>query len=446
MPYSGVPDHLTEKMEDCVESVMNDGKTKSEAIAICKSRIVDKDKKDLTLTEREEAIRDKWRLLFDDYTGPTPWLSHIFRDYAVFRFEGDYYRVDYEWASNNSDDIKFDIGNAYKVEHTFSPIRTVMVPSPIRSEGDKNIFTAYAVLFGSPDKRDLHGTYFTKDTNYYLDWFNERPWLYHHGIRPQELRDSGSQRIGTWKEIGQDEIGVFVKGELDLRHKYMDAIRELTDNEVLYPSSGTLEYVMRVGPDGFVEDWPIVEVSSTVAPSEYRQKPVSVAAKRAMELLATSEGGFTMSLPDALNKLLGRRSTDLEEEDQVEDAAPEVEEEAPEGEPETSKVEGMDMEATVKSLIEVVTQLDDAIREQCEQTDAIREVVVELAKDKAASVKSAMSDPDWTNNLYVATRAKESENEVPEEEAENIRAANSEKPREDGSGASPVWDATRVGG
>jgi len=40
MPYPGVPEHLTEKMERCVQDVMAQGHDKSSAIAICKAAIV----------------------------------------------------------------------------------------------------------------------------------------------------------------------------------------------------------------------------------------------------------------------------------------------------------------------------------------------------------------------------------------------------------------------
>lgn len=44
MPYAGVPDHLTKKMDSCVSQVMakEPGTSKSSAVAICKSRIVPK--------------------------------------------------------------------------------------------------------------------------------------------------------------------------------------------------------------------------------------------------------------------------------------------------------------------------------------------------------------------------------------------------------------------
>lgn len=42
MPYPGVPDSQTEKMERCVASVMKSGKDEDSAIAVCKSAIVGK--------------------------------------------------------------------------------------------------------------------------------------------------------------------------------------------------------------------------------------------------------------------------------------------------------------------------------------------------------------------------------------------------------------------
>src|SRR3972149_5528406 len=42
MPYPGIPDNLIPKMEKCVMEVMKDGKTKEQAIKICRSKIMPK--------------------------------------------------------------------------------------------------------------------------------------------------------------------------------------------------------------------------------------------------------------------------------------------------------------------------------------------------------------------------------------------------------------------
>lgn len=423
MPYPGVPDRLTGKMESCVENVMKDGKSKPEAIAICKSRLVSK--KALTLTERSNLIREQWNRLFEDVDGGIPWARWIFDNYLVFTFDGGYYQVEFAWPSSDIATLEFDFSSLTQVEHSFAPVRSMMIPQAIRSLDD-NWYRAYAVLFSSEDKKDMHGTWFDDQTHYYLDWYRERPWLYHHGIRPQQLVETRSQRIGTWKETGEDDVGIFVEGELDLRHKYEEAIRQLLDDEVLYPSSGTIGYLMRVARNGHVEDWPIAEVSSTVAPSDFRGRPISKASRRAIEVLEGEKGGTIMSLPETLNKLLSRRSTD-----DVEEVEETEVEESPEGEEETPTTEDQtvdmveQMKAIREDIVTVATSLDEAIRSIDERLDNHEDVLLELGKSRVEAMKSAVTDPDWKDRLYVATRAKpDNDEEITEEEAEQIRAAN----------------------
>jgi len=55
MPYPGVPNKYTKKIERCVDSVIADGKSKSSAIAICVNRIVPK--KELEMSEKYREKR-----------------------------------------------------------------------------------------------------------------------------------------------------------------------------------------------------------------------------------------------------------------------------------------------------------------------------------------------------------------------------------------------------
>lgn len=455
MPYPGVPDRLTEKMEKCVKKVMADGKGKSAAIAICKESIMEDDKRDLTLTERSDIIQRVWNTMWDD-SDPDfriPWARMIFEDYIVFQMDGVYYRVPYAWDTTNVEDLTFDVEGIVQAEHSFAPVRSVLQRRPIRAVGD-NRYETYAVLFGSPDKRDLLGTYFDKGTNYYLDWYNERPWLYNHGTRPQQLVQTRSQRIGMWDEIGMDDQGVFVRGELDVSHRYWEAVKQLVDDGILHPSSGTVDYMMRVAPDGHVDDWPVVEVSSTPQPGEWRTSPISAASQRAVEMLSegvSTQGRHTMSLTDKLKEVLSpRRDADVEA-DEVEE---ETEEEEVEPEETTddsdvedeSEDEDLELVEQIRSLQEDVKTLVDHINTGFRSIDTRlgehEEAILRVAQDKVESVRSATSDPHWSENLFVPTRSSglpQGAEEMSEEESAATREANQgdDKP-------SDVFNATRV--
>lgn len=123
----------------------------------------------------------------------------------------------------------------------------------------------YLVMYGSADQTDLEGEYFTKDTDFGLDWFDSRPALYHHGLD----KSIKGTRIGKIDTLKQDDIGVWVEAQLDLRNQYVRAIMQLVEKGVLGWSSGTLPQLVHT-ENGQIKVWPIVEGSATPTPAEPR--------------------------------------------------------------------------------------------------------------------------------------------------------------------------------
>jgi len=146
-------------------------------------------------------------------------------------------------------------------------IRRVVL-EPIRSFEDaegKTKYRAMAIRFGSPEETDWYGTYFDKDTEYHLDWFRTRPWIYDHGYNPM----MGPMRIGSWTDVEWTDEGIFFVGELLDHFKFREAVEELINRSVLFPSTGTLSYLMDWDWEtGHMKSWPIVELSSTTRPAE----------------------------------------------------------------------------------------------------------------------------------------------------------------------------------
>jgi hypothetical protein len=400
----------------------------------------------------ENLVRLQWSKLFepDDYN--RPYLRFIFPDYAVFPFEGRYYRIDFEMDGTS---VEFDQDTVEEVEMDWNPVRAgaVLSARPIRAVDD-DTYRAYAVLFGSDKKRDAYGTYFDEDTRYYLDWWSTRPWLYHHALGGAKHREplvrSGIQRIGQWKSTDVDDIGVFVEGELDEHHKYLDAIKQLLDDEqVLYPSSGTIDYVMRVGDDGHVEDWPIAEVSSTVAPAELRMQPISARGMQALRALeGVPEGRFTMGV---LDDILGRKTKDVEGTEETEDVVETVDEgdvDEPEAEVEETEVEEEDVEelaeavarhlnlgGDLEKLVDAIRSLDEAVSDVHGRLDNVEQVTAKLAEDEPERVRSLIKDKDWADKLWSARRSAE---EVDKDDVEKIKQNNNPSPEEGGDVFSAV--------
>ena len=124
----------------------------------------------------------------------------------------------------------------------------------------------YLLVWGESRRKDLQGEYFTPQTDVGLDWYEQRPVLYHHGL-------DGALKaavIGAIDTLRPDEIGLWAEAQLDLHKRYVRAVQRLVDQGVLNWSSGSLPHLVEVDSDGQIKRWPIVEGSLTPAPAEPR--------------------------------------------------------------------------------------------------------------------------------------------------------------------------------
>jgi len=124
----------------------------------------------------------------------------------------------------------------------------------------------YLLVWGEPQRRDLQGEYFTPQTDVGLDWYEQRPVLYHHGL-------DGNLKaavIGVIDTLKPDETGLWAEAQLDLRKRYVRAVQRLVDQGVLSWSSGSLPHLVEVSAEGQIKRWPIVEGSLTPTPAEPR--------------------------------------------------------------------------------------------------------------------------------------------------------------------------------
>lgn len=145
----------------------------------------------------------------------------------------------------------------------------------------------YLVVWGDSDHPDLHGEYFTPQTELGLDWYPRRPVLYHHGL-------DGALKaalVGVIDTLRTDAVGLWAEAQLDLRQRYVQAVRALVERGVLAWSSGSLPHLVEVAPDGRIKRWPIVEGSLTPTPAEPRRTSVH-AIKSAYEALGLDVGRF----------------------------------------------------------------------------------------------------------------------------------------------------------
>ncbi|MGB1285217.1 MAG: phage major capsid protein [Aggregatilineales bacterium] len=137
-------------------------------------------------------------------------------------------------------------------------------------DSDAGRVGGYLLIWGNPQQRDLHGEYFTKDTDLVLDLFDQRPVLYHHGLDGM-LK---AAVIGQIDHLHADETGIWAEAQLDLHKTYVRAVQTLVDKGALHWSSGSLAHLVQVEADGHIKQWPLVEGSLTPSPAEPRRTNV----------------------------------------------------------------------------------------------------------------------------------------------------------------------------
>ena len=168
-----------------------------------------------------------------------------------------------------------------------SPADEYFTGGAIKAVGEQGEVGGYLIVWGSPAQRDLQGEYFTPETEMRLDYYKERPVLYHHG-----LGDSGSLKIGEIYDITKDDKGVYARARLFLNdaNSEVRAVAtgawELTKQDKLFWSSGSLGHLVKTDPDGRITKWPLVEGSLTPTPAEPQRTKVD-AIKTAIQQLVT---------------------------------------------------------------------------------------------------------------------------------------------------------------
>lgn len=234
--------------------------------------------KDLSLNQQSEKIRDAWHDWFRDDNGAAraeTWVSEVYDDYVVVRFDDVFYRVAY--AESLNDGVEFATRDQWvEVERQWVEVgKALPIASAVKALGENRI-GGYAVLWGDSKARDLTGEYFTPQTEELTSIFEAMkalPYLYHHAM-------DGAVKasvVGVVDVLQRDNIGLWYEAQLSQSNKYKQAIMQLVGKGALGTSTGTLPGARKAMPNGFIARWPIVEVSGTPTPAEPRmmERPVA---------------------------------------------------------------------------------------------------------------------------------------------------------------------------
>lgn len=153
--------------------------------------------------------------------------------------------------------------------------------------------------------KDLDGEFFSKSTDFALDWYDEIPLLYHHG------RDGTLQitKVGVVKSRAVTDVGVWAEAQLDASNKYFEAIKNLIKQGKLFFSSGSVPTLIQTNQkSGEIIRWPMIELSLTPTPSNLHATASTKAVLR-FTLPAENEQTIRLalkSLSDDFDAILAR--------------------------------------------------------------------------------------------------------------------------------------------
>jgi len=165
----------------------------------------------------------------------------------------------------------------------------VLIGDAVKATG--NTVVGRLVRFTDEDELDLTGDFFTIKTFYGFDPGETRtiPLFYSHGRDPAIKGTAIGQA-----EIGIDDVGVWIKGQIALREKYLDrygpAIKQLASKGLLGFSSGAVAHLAfgkSVGEAWHWDQWIIGEGSLTPIPADFANQATTERVVAAKSIVCT---------------------------------------------------------------------------------------------------------------------------------------------------------------
>src|SRR3990167_6531138 len=143
----------------------------------------------------------------------------------------------------------------------------------VKALGDGRV-GGYLVRFSTADNPDLMGDFFTADTDF--GPHKTTPIFYNHGLDATLKR-----RVLGEAQMGKDDVGVWIKGQLYLRDEYEKAIEaDMIGKDKAGWSSGTAAHLVErktAGRSSQIISWPLgLDASVTPTPAEYRNSVISL--------------------------------------------------------------------------------------------------------------------------------------------------------------------------
>jgi hypothetical protein len=158
----------------------------------------------------------------------------------------------------------------------------------------KGLLKVLGIPFGSPQDKDFHGEWFSKNTNIGMEIGDTRPVFYFHGENPEGNPEPNPEVIGRAVLSEKTEKGWWFDVILDKSKEYATRIIEAAQDGLARASSGTAGYLKRWALNGEILNWPIAEL--TLIDKGEGRIPANDLAVVAVKAIYAKEG---MELPQA---------------------------------------------------------------------------------------------------------------------------------------------------
>lgn len=141
--------------------------------------------------------------------------------------------------------------------------------SVLKAIGDGKV-GGYLIVFEGA--KDSQGEYFRSDVELHLDWMGgvRRPVLYHHGLNDDDIIED----IGYVYKLAKDGHGWWCEAQLDMNNPIARQVYQDVRRNKIGWSSGSAPHLSKVGDDGGISEWALVEASLTPTPAAGKRTTV----------------------------------------------------------------------------------------------------------------------------------------------------------------------------
>ena len=241
------------------------------AAAACKS---------VDLHEQIDDVHEAFMEKFGGDQGAAEvWIKHTFDDAVIAETQDGLTSYSYVRGADGS----FTWGEPVKVKMQYVPVAEKCAIKAVAEDEQGTTIGGYEILWGSQKDRDYHEDFFTRKTALWLDQYPRVPLLFHHSL-DKALQ---AEVIGHRTKAAPDDDGLWVEHWISKGNRYWNLIKALLDAKKLYYSPGSVAHLMRRDDStGELKSFPVVEDSVTVAPAQFRLRPVAEvkAAYKAAEI------------------------------------------------------------------------------------------------------------------------------------------------------------------